>query len=229
MLSVNNPKIFLIHGFIHSIFFEAEMPSAASSSMQGTQAPRPLIGSKEYWQLQKTTIMTKDDIAVTRRGNGQDVVLRSADLIELCHPKQWMNTDQVDFVFDMMHNKFPSFFTITFSNFVCKFYDPAIKASVWRNTRKDDKESVVDECYNYDITSANHILHPLQIHNHWVLLFIEKSKKSCIIYNSKKHTETLRKDTQKNALPVFLTASESKSKVWTCKYYVKSAQQHDGR
>lgn len=171
--------------------------------------------------------MDADSLAVTKRSNGQEVILRSADLADMCHEHQWMFTDHVDFVFDFMRQKYPSLFTITSSNFVSKFYNAATQDSEWRNCRKDYKGSVFDDVYNIDITNAVHILHPLLVNNHWVLLYIDKNKKICTIYDSYKPTQKLRKEIFANALPVFL--KDQNTKGWNCRFFTNLPKQTDGR
>lgn len=192
---------------------------------------QPLLEQISILKKFREELLTTNEIVVVKRGV-HNLVLKSKDILDFMQPTLWIDSGTMDVCLNTLQTKFnQSNFTLTPSSFCCKFYNPDTLKSQWRNTRRqsmNEQSDVYDEYYQLDFTNKPHILHPLVMNDHWVLLHIDSNKRICTIYDSLRQTDSRRNDIRKNALPVFLKHKNDLSK-WTCKYSNKSAMQMDGR
>lgn len=189
---------------------------------------QPLLEQINILRSYRMDLLKLEELAVVLRGE-ENIILKSEDILDFAEHNSWIHVDTMDFCLNALKSKFPqSNMALTPSNFSCKFYNIETQKAEWRNTRRDSTHVVFDEFYKVDITNKNHVLHPLLMMNHWMLLYFDHNKKICTIYDSLDKTASRRNDLRKHCLPVFLKKQQDLSN-WTCKYSSKSVRQTDGR
>lgn len=157
----------------------------------------------------------------------KEVCLNSQELSKLAAGGAWLDNCHVDFL--LQHLRHDRLFSIKSTDMSISFsYHAQLIGDCW----KFSGGKGLDRFHHIDTQREDRHIHPLFLKNQWVLLYMERKKLSCTVFDSllASKTETQQKNElqliQHTVLPVFFKNPES-SNFWTVQHFMNMPSQTD--